>query len=88
MWYKDLITLMKEKQEKGGVIVVGDFNEDLNDEKSKINLIMKDNGRRPFFCCQGAVELPSQVKVKEQRKVQAQGLQFLCCVITVMWLVK
>jgi hypothetical protein len=50
LWYHDLSDLVTEKISQGHeVIVAGDFNDDLNDEKGKTRLFMKTLGLRELM---------------------------------------
>ena len=48
-WEEDLSILIKEKSAVGEVIVIGDFNDDLNNEKGKINTFFQEHDMRELL---------------------------------------
>ena len=44
LWEKDLSTLIKEKKKIGEVVVMGDLNDDLNDNQSKMSKFFESQG--------------------------------------------
>ena len=49
-WFDDLEELIREKKNEGNeIIIAGDFNNDLNDSKSKVNKYMKTMGMREIL---------------------------------------
>ena len=48
-WEEDMIKLVEEKRREGGVIVAGDFNDDLNEEDGRITSMFRELGMREIL---------------------------------------